>query len=58
MFNIISNMLFIITCIFNTNKLVISWINEYYQISHKLYNKGHTYFLRNARNKNTKMVYF
>ena len=44
MFNIISNMLLIITYICNTNKLVLCWINECYQISYKLYNKQYTYF--------------
>ena len=37
-------MLFIIIYKCNTNKLVIFWINECYQISYKLYNKQHTYF--------------
>ena len=48
-------MLFSITYKCNTNKLFKCWINECFQISHKLYNKHQT-LLNSA--KNTKMVDF
>ena len=51
-------MLFITTFICNTNKLVISWINECFQISNNLCNKYHMYFFTQRSQKKYKIGIF